>query len=30
MDTPSWTTFVADHLPELWLRTVQHLMLSGV
>ena len=30
MDTPSWTTFVVDHLPELWLRTVQHLMLTGV
>lgn len=30
MDTSSWTSFVADHLDELWLRTVQHLMLSGV
>jgi len=30
MDTPSWTTFVVDHLPELWLRTVQHLVLTGI
>lgn len=30
MGEPSWTTFVADHLPELWLRTVQHLMLTGI
>ncbi|HUT12589.1 MAG TPA: glycine betaine ABC transporter substrate-binding protein [Thermoguttaceae bacterium] len=30
MDGPSWTAFVVDHLPELWLRTVQHLMLTGV
>ena len=30
MDTPSWTAFVVDHLPELWLRTVQHLTLTGV
>jgi osmoprotectant transport system permease protein len=30
MEAPSWTAFVVDHLPELWLRTVQHLMLTGV
>ncbi len=30
MDGPSWTQFLVDHLPELWLRTVQHLMLTGV
>ena len=30
MDTSSWTRFMADHLDELWLRTVQHLMLTGV
>ena len=30
MDTSSWTSFVADHLSELWLRTVQHIMLTGV
>ena len=30
MGAPSWTTFVVDHLSELYLRTVQHLMLTGV
>lgn len=30
MDAVSWTTFVLDRLPELWLRTVQHLALTGV
>lgn len=30
MEAPCWTALVVDHLPELWLRTVQHLMLTGV
>lgn len=30
MDAIPWTTFIVDHLPELWLRTVQHIMLAGV
>jgi len=30
MESPSGTAFVVDHLQELWLRIVQHLMLTGV
>ncbi|MDZ7695751.1 MAG: glycine betaine ABC transporter substrate-binding protein [Deltaproteobacteria bacterium] len=29
MNTTSWITFVTDRLPELWLRTGEHLMLTG-
>ncbi len=30
MDDSSWMAFLAGRLPELWLRTGQHLMLTGV
>lgn len=30
MADPSWIAYVADRLPALWLRTLQHLMLTGV
>jgi osmoprotectant transport system permease protein len=29
MDAGSWAMFVVERLPELWLRTVQHLALTG-
>jgi osmoprotectant transport system permease protein len=30
MAEPSWIAYVVDRAPELWLRTLQHLMLTGV
>jgi osmoprotectant transport system permease protein len=30
MDDGSWTAFVADRWPELWLRIAQHLALTGI